>query len=217
MGNPENPFTDFDEEFQKTEKAVNSTPGRVPEATYKFVCTTSEIKKGDETVVADHDFFVANSGTKGFKLFCEILDPESVPNPKTGEPHVTKGCVLEHVFYGSVKNLPYIKRDLSTIIARDFLPDEKVSEVMANHQWAGCTFEGVVRDETYQGRVSSRIAFINPWQPETTDDASKKADKDKAASGKVDPKKPATTGTPAKPTGGPAKAAAKTTPGKSDF
>jgi hypothetical protein len=212
MGNPTNPFSDFDEEFQKTEKAVNSTPGRVPEATYKFVCTTAEIKKGDETVVADHDFFVANSGTKGFKIFCEILEPESVPNPKTGEPHITKGQVLEHVFYGTVKNLPFIKRDLSTIIARDFLPDEKVSEVMANHQWAGCTFEGVVRDETYNGRVSSRIAFINPWQPEVED---KKTDDKKVDEKKADPKKTEKAAT-AKPTGGAAKTASAKG-GSSDF
>lgn len=210
MGN-ENPFSDFDEEFKNAPAAERSTPGRVPEGTYKFVCTTSEIKKGDETVVADHEFFVANSGTRGFKLFCEILEPESVPNAKTGEPHNTKGAVLDHVFWGSVKNMPFIKRDLQTIIARDFTPDEKVSEVMANHQWAGCTFEGVVRDESYQGRVSSRIAFINPWQPEKVEE--KKPEKGVAP--KADAKKAAG---PAKTSTAPTKsAAAKSGAGSSDF
>ena len=197
MGNP-NPFADFDEEFQKTETAERSTPGRVPEATYKFVCTSQEIKKGDETIVADHAFFVANTGSRGFKLFCEILEPESVPNPKTGEPHVTKGAVLEHVFYGTVKNLPYIKRDLATIIARDFLPDEKISEIMENTTWAGLTFEGVVRDDVYQGRVSSKIAFINPWQPPTEDAAPKKDEQPKKGAAPTKGAAPAKTQPPAK-------------------
>lgn len=189
MGDPTNPFSDFDDDFKKTEKAELTTPGRVPPGTYKFVLTTQEIKKGVETVMADHEFFVANSGTKGFKLFCEILDPESVPNPKTGEPHVTKGAVLDHVFWGSVKNLPFLKRDLSTIIARDFRPDEKVSEVMANTSWAGLTFEGVVRDEEYNGRISSRIAFINPWQPPASDGANPDgAAKTSKETAKPDPK-----------------------------
>lgn len=184
MGDPANPFSDFDEDFQKTEAAENSTPGRVPPETYKFVCTTKEIKKGAETVKADYEIFVANSGSRGFKLFCEILDPESVPNPKTKEPHVTKGVVVERVFWGTKDNLPYMKRDLSTIMGREIRADEKLSDVLTKTQWAGLTFEGVVRDEEYQGRVSSRIAFINPWKPETAKKEEKKTDPKK-----TDPKK----------------------------
>lgn len=185
MGDPANPFSDFDEDFQKTEAAENSTPGRVPPETYKFVCTTKEIKKGTETVKADYEIFVANSGSRGFKLFCEILDPESVPNPKTNEPHITKGQVIERVFWGTKDNLPYMKRDLGTIMGREIKPNEKLSDVLTKTQWAGLTFEGVVRDEEYQGRVSSRIAFINPWKP----GMEKKEDGKKQDPKKTDPKK----------------------------
>jgi len=173
---PKNPFSDFDEDFQKAEAAENSTPGRVPPETYKFVCTAKEIKKGSEMVTADHEIFVANSGSRGFKLFCEILDPESVPNPKTGDPHITKGQIVERVFWGTKDNLPYMKRDLGTILGREIRPEEKLSELLVKTQWAGLTFEGVVRDEEYQGRVSSRIVFINPWKPETAKKDDKKVD-----------------------------------------
>lgn len=169
MGDPKNPFSDFDEDFQKAEAAEFSTPGRVPPGTYKFVCTTQEIKKkGAEPVVADYEIFVANSGSRGFKLFCEILDPESVPNPKTGEPYITKGAVLERVFWGTTDNLIYMKRDLGTILGRAIRPEEKLSELLVNTPWAGRTFEGAVQDEEYppgSHRIRSRIAFINPWSP----------------------------------------------------
>lgn len=202
-----NPFGEFEDDFKNTEKAAPaSTPGRVPPETYKFVLTSQEItqRETSEQVLADHEVFVTPSGTKGFKLFCEILEPESVPNPKTDEPHITKGQVLEHVFWVTKKNLPYVLRDLSTILERDLTSMGEVVSI----PWAGRTFEGVVQDDTYQGRVRSKIAFINPWVPP------KDGDKKKAA----DPKKDAKKDTQ-KPAAGGAKATAGTPPkgGASDF
>jgi hypothetical protein len=197
MGNPSNPFSDFDDDFKNADPSDIPTPGRVPPATYKFVLTTQEIKKGVETVVADYEIFVANSGSKGFKIFCEILDPETVPNPKTGEPHVTKGVVVERVFWGTKDNLIYMKRDLQTILGRLLKQEEKLSEILVTTQWAGRTFEGVVRDEEYplnSGRYSSRIAFINPWTPPTVEStnphgaATGSKDAAKTETKKVDPK-----------------------------
>jgi hypothetical protein len=186
---PSNPFGEFEEDFAKTEKAdPASTPGRVPPETYKFVLCAQELKEGDG-ILKDHRVIVANTGSKGFGLFCEILDPESVPNPKTGEPHITKGVVLEHVFWITQKNLPYVKRDLATILERD---DFKMSE-LTSITWAGRTFEGVVRDETRDGYTRSRIAFINPWVPGKAD-GKKDADKKGAADTKKDAAKGAATG-----------------------
>ncbi len=194
MADPANPFGDFEDDYKKSDKAENVTPGRVPPETYKFVLTAQELPADSGTMV-DHEVIVGKkSGTKGFKLFCEILEPEEVPNPKTGEPHVTKGAVLDHVFWVTQKNLPYIKRDLATILGREV---ESLGE-LTTITWAGRTFEGVVKDETYEGRVSSRIGFINPWSPpaEEGDDkhgaakSSKDTGKpaDKPADKKTDPK-----------------------------
>jgi hypothetical protein len=176
MADPVNPFGDFETDFDKVDKAdPAATPGRVPPETYKFVLTSMDLK--DDGVLVDKEAFVANSGTKGFKLFCEIIEPESVPNPKTNEPHITKGVVLEHVFWVTEKNLPYMKRDLAVILERD---DFKLSELMSIN-WAGRTFEGVVKDETRDGYTRSRIAFINAWVPKKGEkkaaDPKKEADK----------------------------------------
>jgi hypothetical protein len=176
----ESPFGDFEDDFKSTEKAPpGSTPGRVPPSTYKFVLTTND-PKGDGQLI-DHDVIVgSNTGTKGFKIFCEILDPASVPNPKTGEPHVTKGEVLEHVWWVTKKTLPFIMRDVSTILGRDL---KSMSE-LTSLTWAGRTFEGVVGDEEYQGIMRSRIKYINAWAPEKAGDkktSDAKAETKKAA------------------------------------
>ncbi len=196
MTNPVNPFGDFEDDFKKAAKAENTTPGRVPEATYKFVLVAQEVPP-ESGNLADYEVIVGkNTGTKGFKLFCEILEPEQVENPKTKEPHITKGAILDHVFWVSQKNLPYIKRDVATILGREV---EALSE-LTSIAWAGRTFEGVVKDETYQGRVSSKIGFFNPWAPKdvkgddkhgvakSSEDLKKKADAEKADAKKPDPK-----------------------------
>lgn len=159
-----NPFGEFEKDFQTTEKAdPAAVPGRVPEETYKFVCTTIDAK-GDGVLV-DKEIFVTPKGTKGFKLYCEIMEPESVVNAKTKQPEKTKGQVIEWVTWITKDNLPYAKRDVSTILGRDFKPGELLGEVCLNTPWAGRTFEGVVRDDTYKGFTRSRIAFVNPWAP----------------------------------------------------
>ncbi len=206
MADPVNPFADFEDDFKKAQKAENTTPGRVPPETYKFVLCAQEVPPNSGTM-ADFEVLVGkNTGTKGFKLFCEILEPESVPNPKTKEPHVTKGAVLDHVFWVTAKNLPYIKRDVATITGRDV---ETMGELL-KIAWAGRTFEGVVRDEEYNGRISSRIAFINPWSPKAeggpNPDGVATGSKDAAKPDpKAETKKAATQQAPAKGTTAPAK------------
>jgi hypothetical protein len=167
----ENPFGEFEDDFKNTEKAAQgSAPGRVPPATYKFVLTTNDPK--DDGMLIDHEVIVGkNTGTTGFKLFCEILEPESIPNPKTGDPHETKGQVVDLVYWVTQKTLPFIKRDLATILGRDLTSMSEVTKIV----WAGRTFEGVVRDEEYLGVVRSRIMFVNPWKPEQVASDKKKS------------------------------------------
>ena len=175
---PENPFGDFEDDFKNTEKAPQgAAPGRVPPATYKFVLVAQDVK-GDDVLV-DHEILVSNNtGAKGLKLFAEILDPASVKNPGNGEPQETKGKVIDHVFWVTKKNLPFVMRDAATIIGRDLKSMSELVQIA----WAGKTFEGVVRDEEYQGLMRSRIAFINAWSPKKDDgkgatkDETKKAD-----------------------------------------
>ncbi|SRR5689334_21693683 len=190
MTNPVNPFGDFEDDFKKSEKAENTTPGRIPPGTYKFVLTAQDVPPNSGTL-ADHEVIVGKrSGTKGFKLFCEVIEPEEVPNPKTGEPHVTKGAVVDHVFWVTQKNLPYIKRDIATILGREI---DSLAELI-KITWAGRTFEGVVKDEEYEGRISSRISFINQWAPPSEGGANphgaatSSKDQKKADEKKPDPK-----------------------------
>jgi len=160
MTHPDNPFGEFEDDFKNTEKAEpGATPGRVPEETYKFVLTSVDLK--EDGVLVDNEVIVANTGTKGFKLFCEILEPESVLNAKTGEPHITKGAILDRVWWITKKTLPYVKRDLSTILGRDIGSLIEATSIT----WAGRTFEGVVQDDKRDGIVRSRIEHINPWAP----------------------------------------------------
>lgn len=191
-----NPFGDFEGDFKKAEKAENSAGIRVPSATYKFVLTTQELRNKPGEMV-DHDVFVTPKGTKAFKIFCEILEPESVVHPKTGVAEPTKGIVLEHPFWITKDNLPYVKRDAATILGREL---ENLGE-MPSIIWAGRTFEGVVGDEEYMGRVSSKIKFINPWAPPAEPGANPhgapaagQSDKKDAAPKKDDQKKPAEQG-----------------------
>jgi hypothetical protein len=190
----ENPFGDFEDDFKSTEKAApGSAPGRVPPSTYKFVLTTDD-PKGDGNLI-DHEILVSNStGSKGLKIFCEILEPASIPNPKTGEAQETKGQVIDHVFWVTKKNLPYVMRDISTILGRDLKSMSELTSIT----WAGRTFEGVVGDEEYQGLMRSRIKYINPWTPEKTGakDETKKVDAPpKDAKKPADQKTTAATGT----------------------
>jgi hypothetical protein len=179
------PFGEFEADFKKTEKADPfAAPGRVPEATYKFVCTSIDAK--DDGVLIDKEIFVTPQGTKAFKLYCEILEPESVVNPKTKLAEKTKGQILEKVFWVTAKTLPYVKRDLTIILGRDFRPDETLGEVCQNVVWGGRTFEGVVQDNNRNPQYPrSEIAYINPWAPPPPKAA---ADPKKAAA-KEEPKK----------------------------
>lgn len=191
MTHPDSPFGDFENDFKNTEKAAPGALERLlPPATYKFVCTTNDPK--DDGVLVDHEVFSANTGTKGFKLYCEILEPDSVSNPKTGEPFPTKGEVVQHVFWVTKNNLPYIKRDLATILGRDLASMDEIVSLT----WAGRTFEGVLTNEPdNKGIVRNRIAFINAWTPPAEE---KPKDEKKPASGTTAPAKVAATA-PTKP------------------
>jgi hypothetical protein len=163
MTHPEGPtqgfFGEFQDDFKNADKAEVFGTGRIPEGPYKAVCTLVDTK-GDGDLI-DHEKFQANSGTKGLKIYLEILEPESVKPKGKGDSIPTKGEILEHVFWVTKNNLPYIKRDISTIFGRDI---DDLSEV-ETAKWAGNTCEIGVADETYQGFVKSRVKWFNKWAP----------------------------------------------------
>jgi hypothetical protein len=164
------PFGGFEDDFKNTETAGPvSVPGRVPPATYRVAVGMINIGK-EEDVLVDHVVIdsTAKGGSKGFKLSFEILEPEAMPD---GE--VVKGRTVEKVFWITQKNLPYVKRDIATILGRDL---ESLSE-LTKIPWAGKTCEIVVRDEEYQGMINSRVAFVNKWDPKTSEAAKKIVEK----------------------------------------
>lgn len=200
MVNPVNPFGEFESEFKDVKAAPpGAFPNRLPGGTYKFVLTTKEIEGGE---LRDHEVFVAkNTGSKGFKLFCEVLEPKTMKNPSGGDDVKTEGEVMEHVFWVTKKNLPYMCRDLSTIAGREIQGVDVGSGAILKMTWAGRTFEGVVGDEKDLNEVvRSKIKYINPWAPKAEEgpnphgaatsskDTEKKDDK-KAADPKADTKK----------------------------
>lgn len=154
-------FGDFDKGWRDTEKAEGFSYGRIPPGTYKVVCSAQNTK--NDGVLHQYETIDRRpaGGSLGFKLFFEILEPATVKNPKTGEPVKTKGEIQEHVFWITEKNLPYVKRDLFTILGRDL---ESIKE-LPSIQWAGRTCEIVVREEEYNGRLSAKVAYINAWAP----------------------------------------------------
>ena len=185
----ENIFGDFESDYRLAPKAPpGSTPGRVPPGTYKFVLTTHEPEEGQAPI--DYEIISSKTGTKGFKVFCEILEPETMMNARTGEHEETKGKVIDHVFWVTKPNLPFLKRDISIILGRDLESLEELTRL----PWAGRTFEGVVKDEEYQGIIRSRIAYINPWTPEGSETKGAKLVDAKAETKKIaSPTKGATT------------------------
>jgi hypothetical protein len=169
-----NEFGDFEDAFKNTPKAEAGGGGGdlIPEGVYKVVCSQQDIK-GDGVLV-DHDVIKSKTESKGLKLFLEILDPETV---KVGADVIkTRGQTVEHVFWITQKNLPYLKRDIATIIGRDLKSLAELNSTV----WAGLTCEVGIKHEVYQGFKNSRVSFFNAWNP-------KKAAEKKAA----DPAKPA--------------------------
>jgi hypothetical protein len=159
MTHPEGDFADFENDFKVAKKeAPGGGFGLVPEGIYKVACCKQDIK-GDGIAV-DHEIFTATSGTKGFKLFLEILEPAEV-TPKGGEKVKTKGEVVEHVFWVTQKNLGFIKRDIATILGRDLTSLNELSKIT----WCGRTCEVGVKHEVYKGFTQSRVSFFNVWKP----------------------------------------------------
>jgi hypothetical protein len=152
-------FGDFEESFQKTQKAEAGGGGGdlIPESVYRVVCSRQDVR-GDGVLV-DHEVIKSKADSKGVKIFLEILDPETV---KVGNEAVkTKGQIQEHVFWVTQKNLPYLKRDVATLLGRDL----KTLNELTSMQWAGLTAEVGIKHETYNGFKNSRVSFFNAWSP----------------------------------------------------
>ncbi len=178
MTHPENDtFGDFEGDFQSAKKAEHGTSlGTVPEGTYKVACCNQDIT--GNAVLVDHEIFTATSGTKGFKLFLEILSPEVMVDKATGEKVKVKGEVIEHVFWVTQKNLAYIKRDIAAILGRDLKNLSELTSIV----WLGKTCEVGVKHEVYRGFKQSRVSYFNPWNPDAEKKSGKDAPKDSSAS-----------------------------------
>lgn len=155
---------DLEKDFQGSEKADPMTSfGYVPPATYKGVCCAVDLK-GDGKMV-DFSIFSATTGTKGFKIYIEILEPSQVSagtKPDGSESIVvTKGLIHEHVFWITKNNMPYLMRDVETIIGKKLNSLNELPSV----GWAGRTLEFGIKDEVRDGRRQSKMLFINPWTP----------------------------------------------------
>lgn len=170
---PENPFGEFEDAAKGVEAAKpGSSIGRLPEfPNYKGVCTTVDLD-GDGVMV-DKSIFEAKTGTKGLKIFLEILEPE-----KVGDVTV-KGEIHEHVFFVTDGMLPYIKRDVPVILGRPWVSMAQ----FAKEKWAGATVEFGLKDEAYQGFVRSKVTYFNAWKPGDAKADPKKDDPKKAATG----------------------------------
>lgn len=164
-----NPFGEDMDDVYKQEEAASMPSGRIPPGTYKAVCTQDP----GSDVSRDHEIFEAGTGTKGLKIFLELLEPEEV-NGKA-----IKGEILEHVFWVTKKNIPYVKRDVATILGK---APESLAE-LAGASWAGNTCEVVVKDEERDGYVNSRVKFINPWKPKTGEPGNAESKEQKQGSG----------------------------------
>lgn len=161
-------FGDFEESFQKTPKAEAGGGGGdlIPESVYQVVCSRQDVR-GDGVLV-DHEIIKSKAESKGVKIFLEILSPESV---KVGTEMVkTKGQIQEHVFWVTQKNLPYLKRDVATLLGRDL---KNLTE-LTTMQWAGLTAEVGIKHETYNGFKNSRVGFFNQWNPKKGGEGGKK-------------------------------------------
>lgn len=163
---PENPFAEFEDAYKAAEAKGAPSIGRLPEFNaYKGVCTTVDLK-GDGVMV-DHEIFEAKTGTKGLKIFLEILSPE-----KVGDTTV-KGEIHEHVWWVSEGTLPRIKWDAGIVLGK---PVETMAE-LARAKWAGHTVEFGLNDVTYNGFVNSRVSFFNPWDPNAKKESQKETKK----------------------------------------
>ena len=160
-----NPFEDLETEFQNVDKAgPGMSAGRLPpHPAYRGMCIAFEVKDGEQV---DKEYFRTPSGTKAVRIRLEIIEPEKV------EDEEVKGRPYEHVFWVTVPNLPYVKRDASIILGTEIT---KLEELLTS-VWAGKTVEFGAKDETYLGFLRSKVTHFNPWTPE------------KAAEKKVDPK-----------------------------
>jgi hypothetical protein len=162
----DNEFGDFENDFKNAEKAApGGATGLVPDGPYKVACTAVDVEGNGQAV--DHHVFKAKTGTKGFKLFLEILEPAEVQDPVTQKLVKTKGEIVEHVLWITQANMKLIKRDAATILGRELTSLAELKQIV----WLGKTCEVGLRAEIYQGFKSSKVNYFNPWVPERSKSA----------------------------------------------
>lgn len=179
-----NPFGDLDDEFAKTDAKAPAAEKLIVPGTYCFAIVPFDAKGNGQMV--EYDTFKAGE-TTGIRMMLEILSPETMKDEKTGEDVKTAGEQVEKVFWATVKNMPYLKNDLSEILQREIPEGEKLSKTMES-TWAGRTFQAsLMNEEDNRRRIRNSISFITRWSPEEpAKEAGKKEEpkKETAAAGK---------------------------------
>ena len=142
----------FDDQWNETEAAADFTEELLPPQAY-------------QCGVQDHSWLKSdNTGNRGLKIVFEIIEPAVATNEK-GEEVEVRGKTIEHVFWISKKNIPYVKRDVHTLTGHEIKAIRELMDI----NWMECFVEIVSKHDTYENRTRNKVAFFNEWTPDTTE------------------------------------------------
>lgn len=116
--------------------------------------------------VQDFSWLKADTGNRGLKVMFEIIEPAvalDFTNDEKGKKVGVRGKIIEHVFWITAKNLPFVKRDVLKITGRELDSPKELMDI----NWMECFVEIVLKHDTYEGRTRNKVAFFNEWSPDT--------------------------------------------------
>jgi hypothetical protein len=143
---------EFDGDWNESEEAADFQEVLLPEQAY-------------QCGVQDHSWLKSdNSGNRGLKIVFEIIEP-AVVKDAAGEDVEVRGKTIDHVFWISKKNIPYVKRDVHTLTGQEIKAIRELMDI----NWMECFVEIVNKHDTYDGRTRNKVAFFNEWSPATTE------------------------------------------------
>lgn len=142
-------LAEFDQQFNETEEAPEGGGLLIPPGTY-------------HCGVQDYTWLKSKEkGTRGLKIAFEVVEPAVMKDDK-GKEVETVGKVINHVFWITEKNLPYVKRDVHKILRREIASIRELADI----NWMECFAELVTRhEENPNGWMENRVRFFNSWNP----------------------------------------------------
>ncbi len=149
IGMTDNFFADINDEWAKTSpekgKGQKKDIPSLPEGVYRCILVSNELGLDAEALKS------TSTGSKGVKIFFKVLTPTQY-----------EGEIIDHVFWLTLKNLPYVKRDLYTILGYEI---EDLNQLLGGI-FAGKTAELKVVHDTYKGWTNLKVAWFLPWKEE---------------------------------------------------